>query len=1153
MEDDLRVRAEQVPEVSAVVRREWQAAHDAGRTAHDEPVWAEGLFTQVAVAWVLGTVFVRFSEDNGLLPNPLLAGPGERLRHAEEAQRAWFRTQPPERGDRDYVEDVFRQMAALPGIGHVFEAHNPVWQFGPSEDAARELLGLWREVDPESGDLRRDFTDPTWDTRFLGDLYEELSVSAQKTFALRQTPEFVEAFILDRTLDPAIDEFGLDGFKMIDPACGSGHFLLGSFDRLLARWRDRAPQDGDRALAERVLRSVHGIDLNPFAAAIARFRLLVAALRAAGIGTLAETPQFTLNIAVGDSLLHGPPPGQGAFEVVERSDPATSHLYETEDQGVIARLLADRYTAVVANPPYITTPDPALRSVYRRRFETCYKDFHLSTPFMELIFDLAHPVSGNAAGFFGVIQDDAFVKRPTGRPYVEKFLGKRVDLTGIVDTRGVKMPGHGTPTVMLFGRGRAPSGADVRAVMGIAGDPPDVVVSPTWRSILAAINQPGYSDEHVSSVDLKRSTLATHPWSLEGGQAAEVLRRVQGAQTSPLSGYITDIGTSLISRSDEAYESVTVSEPPRWSGSSRPYLRGPGIRDWSAEPQSRMIFPETRDGRPTPAVEKVLWPVRAPLRLRVAYGKKQEERGLPWFAYSMIFERRIGVPAIAYADINSHNQYAYVEQSGLGDRHAPVAVLSSGGVAAKEQILACLNASIGCFWLKQMSQKKTQAGGGGGAADSPFTHQYEFGQGVVSQFPVVQSSVDSWGGRLLELARELSADLPAAVVARSLPTRAALDAAHARVDGIRREMVAVQEELDWRCLFLYGVTDRDLSFEPGAVPAIDRGQRAFEIVLARKLAAREASSTWFERHGSTAITDVPTAWPSAYRERVEERMALIEADRNVGLVEWTDFKRRWDWKGWTSLEGEALRGWLLDRLEDPRYWPTTEPRSVAQLADTARVDAELLAVAEVYLGTIEVDLVALLTALVQAESVPYLAAWRYTDSGLRARAAWERTWDLQRAEDRGEDVGTIPVPPKYGREDFREEASWTLRGKLDVPKERFVSYPGLERDADPTLVVGWAGWDHLQQAQALAALYGQRQAVEGWQAVQLLPIIAGMAELVPWVHQWHNEPDPDGTRMGDFFTTFVASEAATNRFGEGDLASWRPPTKARGRRKASGA
>ena len=45
---------------------EYRAARDAGRTGDTFLVWRNGALTQAAVAWVLGCVFVRFVEDNGL-------------------------------------------------------------------------------------------------------------------------------------------------------------------------------------------------------------------------------------------------------------------------------------------------------------------------------------------------------------------------------------------------------------------------------------------------------------------------------------------------------------------------------------------------------------------------------------------------------------------------------------------------------------------------------------------------------------------------------------------------------------------------------------------------------------------------------------------------------------------------------------------------------------------------------------------------------------------------------------------------------------------------------------------------------------------------------------------------------------------------------
>ena len=66
---------------------------------------------------------------------------------------------------------------------------------------------------------------------------------------------------------------------------------------------------------------------------------------------------------------------------------------------------------------------------------------------------------------------------------------------------------------------------------------------------------------------------------------------------------------------------------------------------------------------------------------------------------------------------------------------------------------------------------------------------------------------------------------------------------------------------------------------------------------------------------------------------------------------------------------------------------------------------------------------------------------------------------MQRREDAGEKVA-IPVPPKYGQGDFAKATYWKARGKLDVPKERFIAYPGVTREGDPTPVLGWAGWSH---------------------------------------------------------------------------------------------
>jgi hypothetical protein len=82
------------------------------------------------------------------------------------------------------------------------------------------------------------------------------------------------------------------------------------------------------------------------------------------------------------------------------------------------------------------------------------------------------------------------------------------------------------------------------------------------------------------------------------------------------------------------------------------------------------------------------------------------------------------------------------------------------------------------------------------------------------------------------------------------------------------------------------------------------------------MAAGELETTWFKRHGSTPITEIPAEWPEDYHRLVERRIELIETDRNIGLIEQPEYKRRWNIEPWESQLERALRNWLLDRARE---------------------------------------------------------------------------------------------------------------------------------------------------------------------------------------------------------------------------------------------
>ncbi|MGH7860434.1 MAG: BREX-2 system adenine-specific DNA-methyltransferase PglX, partial [Candidatus Binatia bacterium] len=479
--------------------------------------------------------------------------------------------------------------------------------------------------------------------------------------------------------------------------------------------------------------------------------------------------------------------------------------------------------------------------------------------------------------------------------------------------------------------------------------------------------------------------------------------------------------------------------------------------------------------------------------------------------------------------------------------------------------LGPLNSSTGCFWMKQVFMDKGVGGIGGGIGDEAWEPRYEHDGTKLSKFPVPKRRPSTTARRFDRLARELSTILPAAICAREVPTARRVVAARKRCEEISSLEISLQEEIDWECYRLYGILDEELVYPKENVPPLQLGQRAFEIVLARKIEAGEVETTWFERHGSSPTTEIPSHWPEDYRKLVQRRIEAIEQIPEIGLIERPEYKRRWNTESWESQEERALRGWLLDRLEDKRHWPEIALTSTARLADSVRKDEELMQVAALYRKNPDFDVATLVAELVEEESVPFLPVYRYKDSGLRNRKQWEETWALQRREDeidartklpegdpnrlskeeaealKAKEVGDIPVPPKYSSKDFKKQSYWRLRGKLDVPKERFVSYPGCEREADPTTVVAWAGWNHLEQARALAGYYVQMRDQEGWPADRLVPLLAGIVELLPWLRQWHNDVDPEyNVRMGDYYADFVREEARRLGLTEEKICEWQP-------------
>lgn len=1139
LEADLLDRARSSPAVTRALEARYQAEKAAERTAESFAGWTALLATQVAAAWVLSCVFVRTLEDRGLLKQVRLAGPG-----AEDSQRQFFQL-APSLTERDYLLTVFRELAHHPAAKDLFDAtHSPVWKLSPSAAAAKELLALFRLPNATTPAFR--FGQAS--TRFLGDLYQDLSEDVRKRYALLQTPDFIESFILDRTLEPAIQRFGLDDTTLIDPTCGSGHFLLGAFDRLFEHRLRAEPGIDPRVAAVKALDCVYGADINPYAVAIARFRLTLSFLEKAGYAKLADAPALSLHLVVADSLRINAQHPQ--TELWQQEGVSSQHwlgeVFTLEDERAAREVLFRHYAAVVGNPPYITVKDAAMREVYRKMYKAAAGKYALSAPFCERFFQLARP-----RGYTGQITANSFMKREFGKRLIEDVL-PAVNLELIVNTSGAYIPGHGTPTVLLFGTQEPPHGSDVLAVLARRGEPStpdDPGQGLVWRSIVEHGAEVGVENDYISVARVGRDVLVKHPWSLGGGGASELKELIEERGEKHLGDIADSIGIVSFTLEDDvflrprdAWQRIRV-----FGERLRPMVIGEAIRDWSIDASPTAFFPydERLEVVPSNTPElRVLWPYRTVLANNKLFGGTTKvQGGLAWYEYGRFTADKLKTPlTIAFAFVATHNHFVLDHGGKVFNRSAPIIKLPE---AASEDehlaLLAYLNSSTACFWMKQVLFEKSSQNYVGDVRDKPERIHYEFAGTAIQGLPVptLSARLGQYAARLHGLAERRIQVSPAELIARegfSSDTRTKLANGAVEHAELLHRMVVLQEEIDWEVYAAVGIIDSDLL---AISHGLDISNFAADPGLRPYLA---------EIYGDN---DLQRLW--------RNRRAAIASNTELALIERPLHKRPWlgaqgvfHRDAWTyeALTDVAVVDALARRVEHGLTTRDPQVRSALELAKLLEAgSADLL---EISSRLRTEGLEAATRSILGKESIPFFAAAVFTESGLVHHAEWQATWDHQRAEDAGANIEICP-PSKYSSSDFRDANFYRLRGRLDVPRERFISYPDCESDIDSEAIYGWAGWDSLQRAQALASLYLNRKDAEGWTRDRLTPMLAGLLELIPWVKQWHNEPCEEfgGLRMGDYYEQFLDGECRLHGLTHDDLRVWRPAKKAR--RNASAA
>lgn len=111
-------------------------------------------------------------------------------------------------------------------------------------------------------------------------LQNSLGRSYHEAYPDSKLPQTWDYYIRNRPegQEPPAHPRPLEALDLIDPCCGSGHFLREAFDMFAAMYREQHPELSAAEIADRVLaRHLHGIDLDPRAAQLAALTLYLRA------------------------------------------------------------------------------------------------------------------------------------------------------------------------------------------------------------------------------------------------------------------------------------------------------------------------------------------------------------------------------------------------------------------------------------------------------------------------------------------------------------------------------------------------------------------------------------------------------------------------------------------------------------------------------------------------------------------------------------------------------------------------------------------------------------------------------------------------------------------------------------------------------------
>ncbi|MFZ2339546.1 MAG: N-6 DNA methylase [Bacteroidales bacterium] len=426
----------------------------------------------------------------------------------------------------------------------------------------------------------------------------------RKAGGVYYTPQYIVDYIVRNTVGRMIEgktPAEISKVKIVDPACGSGSFLIGALQCLLdyhknyysnhgkpskGKRENPLTPDGQLTTAEKkriLLNNIFGVDIDSNAVEVTKLSLLLKCMEGETEASINQQfrlfnegvlPTLDNNIRSGNSLID--------------TDFYDSRLDFGEDRKIKPFswqasfpdvFKQGGFDVVIGNPPYVRQELLGKQKEYfREHFQVYHGMADLYSYFIEKSLKLINP-----EGLYGVIVANKWMRAGYGEP-LRRFL-KSHQLYEIIDFGDLPVFESATtyPCIIIAG------------IPGRDGGQVKLTIPKT----LIFHSLPEYVEQNHST--LNKDSLNDEGWSLAGEHSQHLLEKIRGSGI-PLKEYVN--GKILYGIKTGLYEAFVidretrdrlVAEDPGCSEIIKPFLAGRDIKRYR-EPKSGKFLIFTRRG-----------------------------------------------------------------------------------------------------------------------------------------------------------------------------------------------------------------------------------------------------------------------------------------------------------------------------------------------------------------------------------------------------------------------------------------------------------------------------------------------------------------------------------------------------------------------------